>query len=159
MNHIQREILKLAVELYEEALASGEHFAVADLAERLTEVLLSRFADEGSVVRDLIESVAQSTMRTVDKERTRADTQASLLDDLDRPIPVGESKRIARRAMRQGDWSVHLANVSDNASRVAAAASTEYTRHAALSPYLSAGMDTEAAVRAWQADHPDEVLP
>lgn len=159
-NHIDREIRKLADELYAEALASGEHFTPEELAERLAAVLRERYADEErSVVDDLIISAAYSAMQSVDAARTRPDAQQSLFDDLDRSIPVAESKRIARRWMRQDDWSAHLAHVSANASRIAAAAAKEYARHTALSPYLAGGSTTEEALQQWQADHPEEVLP
>lgn len=159
-NHIDREIRKLADDLYIQALASGEHFTPEELAERLAEELRQRYADEErGVVDDLIVSAAYSAMQSVDQAHTRPDAQQSLFDDLDRSIPVAESKRIARRWMRQDDWSAHLAHVSANASRIAAAAAKEYTRHTALSPYLSTGVTTEEALRQWQQDHPEEVLP
>ncbi len=159
MNYTDREITKLGVELYDAALAAGDRFTVADLAEQLAKVLLTEYSADTGVVHDLIVSAAHSMMGRVDRERTRPAVQASLLDDLDRAVPVADSQRIARRRMRGDDWSAHLGHVSENASRVTAAAAREYARHAALALYLSDGMDTEAAVGAWQAGHPGQVLP
>lgn len=159
MNHVEREILKLAVELYEEALRIGAHFTVAELAEQLAEALASRWADDQSVTQDLIVAHAHATMAKVDRQRLRADTQLALIDDLDRPIPVDGGQRIARRRMRDRDWITHLTNVSDNASRVNASAAKEYARHAALAPHLAAGVDTETAITEWLAANPNGVLP
>lgn len=159
MNHIEREILKLAVELYEKALAEGKRFTVFDLAEQLSAVLLERFAEENSVVRELIVMTAHSTMKRVDKDRMKPDPQLSLLDDLDRPVPVDDAQRVARRHMRSTDWTAHLEHVSANAARVNAAAAKEYARYRALAPYLAEGMNTEEAVAAWREYHEGEVLP
>lgn len=159
MNHVEREFLKLAIEMYEEAIRLGKRFSVTELAEELARVLLERWSDEHSVAQDLIVSQAHATMAKVDKQRTRTDTQAPLIDDLDRPIPVDGGQRIARGRMRARDWVTHLTNVSENASRVNASASKEYARHTALAPFLASGLDTQAAFAAWQAANPGEVLP
>ncbi len=157
MSHVDREIRKLAAELYDEAVAKGVRFTVAELVEELTELLRARLAE--SALDNLIQQAASAAIEKVDQARTRPQPQASLLDGLDQPVSIGGGSRVARRAMRNDDWSVHLAHVSENASRVNASAAKEYARHAALGPYLAAGMDTEAAIAAWQAEHPGEVLP
>lgn len=158
MNHTEQQIYKLATEKYGLALTGGAHFEVNDLAEELDVELADRFAEQDSVARDLLTSAVHACMRRVDRERTKFDTQLALVDDLDRPIPVSRGRRIARRRMGMEDWLSHLAHVSENASRVNASAARESSRFAALSPYL-ADRDTESAIRAWQADYPDEVLP
>lgn len=157
MSHVDREIRKLAAELYDEAIAKGARFTLAELIEELSELLRSRLAE--NALDNLILSAASAAIEKVDQARTRPQPQASLLDDLDQPVAIGGGSRVARRAMRNDDWSVHLAHVSENASRVNASAAKEYARHAALGPYLAGGMDTEAAIAAWQADHPGQQLP
>lgn len=159
-NPIKEHLNKLAAEHYDLALEHGEPFTVDDVVGELGSDLLARFADDHSVTRDLILMTARSLVQQVDRSRTspRSDSP-SLFNDLDRPVPVAKGQRIARRHMRQRDWSAHLEHVSDNASRVSASASREYARHAALSPYLAEGLTTEQSVERWQADNPDEVLP
>lgn len=156
---ISRELNKLATEHYDRALESRDHFTVAEVADGLAVDLLGRFSEDHSITRDLIAMTAHSLARKVDQARILpADPAPSLFDDMDRPVPVAGSRRIARRHMRQDDWSEHLENVSGNAARVNAAASREYARHSALSPYLAEGLTTEAAAERWQADNPDKVL-
>lgn len=159
MNHAQQQIRKLAVELYEQALEDGEDFDLADLVERLIADLMTRYtADDRSVVRELIEITARDAVKYVDGERTKPTEQPTLLDDLDRSIPVGPSTRRVRRHMKAAHWAIHLAYVNANAARVNAAAAKENRWYAELASYLASGMDTEQAVAAWQADHPKEVL-
>lgn len=159
-NHAEQQIRKLAAELYDKALAEGEHFTVAELSERLVTDLMRRFADNGrNAVRDLIEISARHAVGYIDKQRTKPNEQAALFDDLDSAIAVGESARRARRRMNNGDWVRHLTYIADNAARVNARAARESRRYSALAPYLMQGVDTEAALIAWQADHPEEVLP
>jgi hypothetical protein len=88
-----------------------------------------------------------------------ASEQHTLGDDLDAAIAIGDSTRRVRRRMDMTDWAKHLGYISDTAARVNARVLKENRRYAALLPYLTQGMDTEAALAAWQGDHPDEVLP
>jgi hypothetical protein len=83
----------------------------------------------------------------------------ALADDLDTAVAIDDSTRWVRRRMDMTDWAKHLGYISDNAARVNARVLKENRRYAALAPYLGAGMDTEAALAAWQGDHPGEVLP
>jgi len=158
MNSAEREINKLAVELYDKAAVSGSRFNPAELVDELYIDLVSRFAQERSATDDLIRIAADKAIRSVDRSRTKPVEQGSLADDLDRVLPVGESNRRARRHMDNVDWTNHIAHVTDNAARVNAAAAREQRRYAELSSFLAAGMDTEAALAAWQTEHVDEVL-
>lgn len=159
MSHVEREFLKLAVEIYGEALRNGKRFSVTELAEELARTLLERWADENSIAQELIVAQAHAVMGKVDKQRTRTETQAALIDDLDRPIALDGGQRIVRRRMRANDWVAHIGNVSENAARVVASAEKEYARHAALVEHLDKGLDTEAALAAWQAANPEADLP
>jgi hypothetical protein len=160
VNHAEQQIRKLAIELYEKALADGAEFALPDLLAQLIEDLIARFADdEHSAIRDLIEISARAAVDYVDRQRTKPSEQPTLGDDLDAAIAVGDSARRVRRRMDMTDWAKHLGYIGDNAARVNARAAKENRRYAALAAYLGAGMDTEAALAAWQGDHPDEVLP
>lgn len=159
MNHAEQQIRKLAIELYEKALADGDRFTLAELIERLIADLVSRWSSEDrSVLAELIEISAREAVEYVDKQRTKPPEQATLSDDLDRAIKVGDAERRVRRRMGNREWSQHLAYVNDNAAKVTAAAARENQRYAALAPYLESGMDTEQAFAAWQSDHPDKVL-
>lgn len=160
MNHAEQQIRKLAIELYEEALATGQHFNLDDLIHRLIADLTARWTtDDHSVLGELVEISARKAVEYVDEQRTRPAEQPTLSEDLDRPIKVGAGQRRLRRRMDGADWAQHMAHVNDNAARVNNAAGRENRRYAALVPYLARGLDTEQALRAWQADHPDEVLP
>lgn len=157
---VEREIRKLAADLYDKALVDGDRFSVAVLAERLHADLLARFASGGrNAVADLVELTARHAVEYVDRQRTKPTEQPTLLGDLDAAVVVGESTRRSRRHMDNGDWVRHLTYIADNAARVNARAAKENKRYAALAPYLTQGLDTEGALRAWQVDHPEEVLP
>lgn len=159
MSHVHKELKKLAAEAYDAAVERPDHFTVDELTEQFTSDLLRRLDDETGVIHDLITFTARSMIDQIDKNRTRADPQESLLDCLDRPVAIGGGERVARRHMRDLDWAAHMAHVNGNAARVTAAASKENARYSALLPYLSTGVTTADAVAGWQADHPDEVLP
>lgn len=159
MNHAEQQIRKLAVELYEEALADGRAFTLEELIERLIDDLAARWTtDDRSVLAELLEISAREAVEYVDKRRTMPSEQPTLSEDLDRAIKVGGSVRRIRRRMDAQNWANHMAYVIENAARVNAAAGREQRRYSALLPYLTSGMDTEAALAAWQGDHPDEVL-
>lgn len=159
MNHAEQQIRKLAIELYERALADGSHFTLDDLIDRLIGDLTQRWSNEDrSVLAELLEISAREAVEYVDRQRTKPTEQPTLGDDLDRAIPVGEALRRVRRRMGSRDWAAHLAFVNGNAARVNAAAARENQRFAALATYLESGMDTEQALAAWQADNPNKVL-
>lgn len=159
-NHAQQQIRKLAIELYEQAVASGARIDLADLIEKLIVDLTARFTDEDhSIIRELIEISAADAVKSVDSDRTKDTEQPTLLGDLDRPIPIGKSIRRIRRRMDAEDWLQHLLFVNENVERVKLAAARENNRHKALRRYLNKGMDTENALAAWQSDHEGEVLP
>lgn len=159
-NHAQQQIKKLAIELYEQALAAGHRIDLADLIAKLVEDLEKRFtAEDHSIVRELIEISAREAVKDVDAERTKSAEQPTLLDDLDRAVAIGDSVRRVRRHMTAQDWAVHITYVNANRNRVNAAADKEDRRYKALLPYLNKGMDTEKALAAWQSDHEGEVLP
>ena len=159
MNNAEKQIRKLAAELYEMAAESGQHFTIEGLTDRLYGDLTDRMADDHSVVDDLIRIVADKAVRTADETRKQAPLQSSLIDDLDRVIAVGEGRRRSLRHADNDDWANHIAIVNDNLARVSAKASVEQARYAALSPHLARGFDTEGAVAQWQKDNPDGVLP
>lgn len=159
MSDAAREIEKLGIEVYDGLLERDEPFTVMQAAEKLDWLVLERFGDDHSVGRELLSTVAHQTIQKIDRSRTKPAPQESLFSGLDRSIPVAEAKRIARRYMRFPDWAEHLAHVGDNAANVNASAAKENHRFSALSPYLSQGMNTEAAINAWQVDHPDDELP
>lgn len=158
MNHAEQQITKLAIDLYDAAAETGDHFTTAELVDQLYDDLVRRFGDEQSAVDDLIRIAADKAIKRVDRERTKPVEQPSLGEDLDRVLPVGKAQRRIRRRMDGSDWAAHLALVADNAARVNAAAAKEQKRYAELSPYLARGLDTEDALAAWQVEHPDEVL-
>lgn len=144
-----------AATLYDEALDRGEPFTVAELVEQLTDELLASPGD----LEQMAGAAADSVLRRVDKNRTAAPPQASLFDSLDQAVAVADGRRLARRDMRIGDWTNHLAHVSENAGRVNASAAKENTRFSLLAPYLGQGLTTEEAVKAWAETNPDGVLP
>ncbi len=100
----------------------------------------------------------------------RAHSLRSLADHLDlaaadltdasdgQAIAIGDGQRISRRNMTNGHWSAHLAHGGENAAGVNASAARENRRYVALSPYLATGLDTEQAMKAWQAANPGQVL-
>lgn len=160
MNHAEQQIRKLAVELYEEALSEGRHFTLDELIDRLIADLTERWTtDDHSILGELVQISARRAVEYVDEQRTKPTEQPTLDGDLDRSVPVGGKQRRIRRRMDNADWAYHMTFVNDNAARVNTAAGREQWRYAALLPYLTQGMDTEAALAAWQGDHPDEVLP
>ena len=159
MSDAEREILKLAIEAYDGALERGGRFSIVAVGDRLYAEQVDRYSEDHSVGRDLLRIAIHDAIRKVDRQRAKLAPQATLFNDLDRPIPVGQAERIARRHMFLPDWAVHLAFVGDNAANVNAGAARENRRFTALSPYLSQGMNTEASVNAWQIDHPDGELP
>lgn len=158
-NHAERQIRKLAAELYEKAAAEGDEFDLDELISQLIADLIERFAEGGGIVADLIEISARSAVAAIDQQQTKPTEQPSLIADLDSVIAVGEAKRRARRYMDNVNWVTHLSFIADNAARVNARAAKENKRYAALAPYLMQGMDTEAALRAWMADNPEQELP
>lgn len=159
MNHAEQQIRKLAIELYDQALAAGRGFEIEELVERLIADLVERWSSEDrSVLAELLEISAREAIQYVDKQRTKPTEQPTLGEDLDRSIKVGGSVRIVRRRMAAQDWARHMGFVNDNAGRVNQAAGRENRRYAALLPYLTQGMDTEAALAAWQSANPDQVL-
>lgn len=158
-NHAQQQIRKLAIELYEQAIAAGTEVDLAELGDRLIAELAQRFTSEDrSIIAELIEISARDAIKSVDSERTKPVEQPTLMDDLDRPIPIGKALRRIRRRMNAENWAKHMAYVNENAAKVNAAAGKENHRYASLLPYLAQGMDTEASLTAWQADHPEKVL-
>jgi hypothetical protein len=94
----------------------------------------------------------------VDKTRT-ADSQGDLFDSLDQAVALGHGQRVLRRHMTAGDWLTHLGHIADNVVRVNASSAKENRRYSALSPYLSEGLVTERAEKAWREANPGQVLP
>lgn len=158
-NHAEHEIRKLAAELYQRAATETDEFELEELVQELLDDLNRRYTDGGdNVIADLVEIIAREAIAAVDKTNTRPTEQPTLSADLDSVVKVGDGRRRARRYMDNQNWVTHLGYIADNAARVNERAARENRRYAALAPYLAQGMNTEAALAAWMADHPEQEL-
>lgn len=159
-DQLRREIHKRAGEVYDLALGRATKFDVDTLTTELSTVLAkAKLGSDRQLVGLLLADTARSAIALVDERRKKADTQATLPTLMDQSIALGGGTRIARKAMKLGDWATHLQHVSINASQVNASAARENARFSALAPYLGDGLTTEAAAQAWQTANPDSVLP
>lgn len=143
-----------AARIYDRALDSGKPFSISDLQDQLVSEVLADAHDYTEVVG----LAAIAALSRIDKDRTANDSQAALFDVLDQAVSVGPGARVARRGMRFADWTQHLSHVGENASRVNASAARENRRFTALAPFLATGLDTEQAMKAWQAANPGQEL-